>query len=921
MIITVSNTQQTSQAEQAPEKEILTKDMAKEILASDFSENFDEAAIEVIQRLYSKRNDKGNATETLTQILRRVSLAVAIARLKYKIKPFEIIKLTLEQAIDNDVVLKTAAKYYQAMGERKFFAHTPCNVNASPEISLCVLQYEAHGEILNWKTHKIWMLEENLRKKYENLPKSEKEKVKKWIHGLKHPNSNDTYGQQQQKLFYPNVIETNKHEFVMGYYASRIKTRGALATCSGTNPGDSLKEIEKAASEIMDATKDSIEMSINTSSLRPWQTLNSDGSTASGPDSFVEKIFYPAAESITQGVRENKALLELRDSDHPDITLFIAKKQASNKPSFPDIYETLKSDSPEEAEVTLMQKALDEFSKQSFKHLSQEQNYKTAIRAVRNFMEHAENNQWYPAFFNSAVWQGNIYDFTKVTSDNKYKPYSVNLEEFPEAEEQALSQGLQISKLEDDKLIQVKKDNGFCFYAPDILKRICTSMIDNGQPSIQFVDNIELSNTNSHIYELNAGGLPAQFGNDGIEYRGTCSIATLNANHEDLWDENGNYKWEELETLSILATEFMDNVTTVSHQSTPSQNSASRRERRNGCSLAGVKEFISQHGFEFGSEEANNLTTDLYNHLSNACLKESQKLAEERGTYEVWAGSSFAQKGIKVRNSSMISQESSDIMDKLCGYETKSTKEIIPNDYITYIASIQKGHGGHPECFNTFSNTCTIDSGFSWEDVWTSILLSYESGIQSIAFHPEKVQHAEEEETKGLEKFIPQSEEAANQETEEPPAHEVSEARSDERQPRIRPKRMYGFNEEVSTPKGPLHVHVYFDDKGPRQIFAHLTGGDSATATMTETMCRIATKALKWGCPAEDVANGFLSVDKKEIADFEASSIQNAIGKVLKEACQGQYQLSLFSNDPASHEAMQTTFYQRHEITFKEGEK
>jgi len=70
----------------------LTKEKAKEILAKDFGSNFPENVHDVVKKLYSKRNEKGEAVETITQTWRRVALAIAMARLKYAFKPYEIIQ-------------------------------------------------------------------------------------------------------------------------------------------------------------------------------------------------------------------------------------------------------------------------------------------------------------------------------------------------------------------------------------------------------------------------------------------------------------------------------------------------------------------------------------------------------------------------------------------------------------------------------------------------------------------------------------------------------------------------------------------------------------------------------------------------------------------------------------------------------------
>ncbi|OGI08107.1 MAG: hypothetical protein A3I68_00220 [Candidatus Melainabacteria bacterium RIFCSPLOWO2_02_FULL_35_15] len=1065
MTITVSNSLVSNQMENALEKQnIFSKEKAKEILSMDFNANFPDNVQEVVRKLYSRRSEKGEAIETISQTWRRVAMAVAIARLKYVMKPHELIKLTPELALENESVLKAAARYYQAMGERKMFANTPANINANPEVSLSVLQYEAHGEILGWNTYKIWMSENDLRQKYDRLPKAEKEKVKKWIFDIKGTNTNSNIYGQQQKLFYPNIIETNKHELAMGYYAARIKRRGGLAACGVTNAGDSLEDIEKAANEIMDATKGSMGMGINTSSLRPWQTPNSDGSTASGPDRFVEKLFCPAGQSIAQGGRRGGAFIELRDSDHPDVTLFIGKKQLPKEPNFPDVYDAMDLITPKidaneysdpseyesalsQRQLSVMQKSLDYFSKVSFEYYTKQQylkNYNVSVRAVRGFMAHVENKEWYPAYFTNSLWRGNLYDFTKPVLDSKgeqkvnplnkeplFELYSVSLEEFPLAESIAVKQNLQVLKSEDGKRIQVQRDGAFCFYAPDLFKRICIGMVNGGEPGIQFADHVETANANKHIYELHTcnpcgeQNLPAQTGKDGLEYRGICNLTTLHAAHKDFWDEHGNYQWEKMEEVAELATEFMDDVTTVSHFPILAQNSTARRERRNGGGFAGVAEFVARHELEFASKEANAFVTRLYDHLAKASIRASQRLAEERGVYEIWAGSTFAQKGLKVRNCCMINQQPTGTMAQLCGtswgpepfngivfsrkvrdawvsftspgFEEAMKKrntwpkteqevqelcdkirkngkrvtnlkevpedvqkifkintEIDPHAYITHLASIQKGVGGYPECFNALSNTCMIKGRLPWEYAWEATMRGYKLGVKSITFYPDgtrlsqpvEEQEKKSQEIKKLSKFVPHNLMALHvtplqkEESQTGTLNAASLLRSEQNKVRVRPKRLYGFNEEVMTPEGPVHVHIYFDENGPRQVFAHLMRGGGVASGMIEAICRMATKALKWGCPPEDVANGLLNIQGgQKIIGIESSSIPDAIGKILKEACNGQYQLSLFNEvlngnggnkdvtncasaleEKLQEEPMpvQTTLQRKHEIKFEE---
>lgn len=1108
------------------QEELLTKEEAKKILGTDYGHNFPENVHDLVKKLYSKRNEEGEPTESLTQVLRRVSVAVAIGRLKYVMQPYDIVRLTLDKAIENPFVLSAAAKYYKAMGERKMFANTPANINASPDISLSVLQYEAHGEIMNWSTHKIWMGEDFLRRKYQNLSKSEKEQVQKWISEVKGEVPQGAYSGGSKPAFSPNVIEKGKHEVAMGYYASKIKRKGGLAACGVTYAGDSIEGIEKAATEIMDATKGSMGMGINTSSIRPWQTPNSDGSTASGPDRFVEKLFCPAGQSIAQGGRRGGAFIELRDSDHPDITNFLSKKCIPEEPNFPDIYDIVdglipkvdkeefmenfleeaedeeedledsddsiqdsdeyedeeydeESDDQEEGdeeeyeddvemsdeeseedddeeyeddmdaeeafseavkdrELRVMQRALEEFSRASFNYYSKQtylKNYNISIRAVDGFMDNVEKRHWYTAMFEDKPWKGNLFDFTKPLLDadgnqkinplNKeplYELYSISLEEFPEAAQQAEEQGFQVLKSEDGKLLQVKKDGTYCFYAPDIFKRICLGMVRDGEPGIQFADLVEKGNSNNHMYKLNTcnpcgeQNLPAGIGKDGIEYRGICNLTTINAAHSQFWnEEDGSYSYTAMEEVAEVATEFMDDVTTVTHFPIMTQNSTCRRERRNGGGFAGIAEFVARQGLEFGSPESNKLVQELYNKFSSACIRASERLARHRGTYEIWEGSTYSKKGLKVRNCCMVNQQPTGTMAQLCGTSWgpepfngivfsrkvrdkwvkftapgfkeamekvgawpgdeedvkdllqkisangkkvtgldevpeeiqrafKINTEIDPYDYIDHLGAIQNGVSDHPECFNALSNTCVINGDVNWQYAWDAVMMGYKLGVKSITFYPDGTRlsqpvEATEEKVAELEKllkFVPQdhlpdieeeedeeeyeeedqedveaedlstseteaeTEATTELETEEDEEVEEEEAETEEEvsatpAPRVRPKRLFGFNEEILTPEGPVHVHVYFDEKGPRQIFANLLRGGGVMSGNIEAICRMATKALKWGCSPEDVANGLINIQGgQKIVGMESCSIPDAIGKVLLEACKCDYTSSAF---------------------------
>ena len=112
----------------------------------------------------------------------------------------------------------------------------------------------------------------------------------------------------------------------MGRIASELRGKGCLAACGVTYVQDSLEGIQEAARVEALAAKAAMGMGLNTSTLRPWSSIISNGAAASGPDRFYEKTIAKAVEAVAQGGRRGGALIELRNSDHPDILFFIDKK-------------------------------------------------------------------------------------------------------------------------------------------------------------------------------------------------------------------------------------------------------------------------------------------------------------------------------------------------------------------------------------------------------------------------------------------------------------------------------------------------------------------------------------------------------------------------------------------------------------------
>lgn len=766
----------------------------------DFSHLYWESTQETLVGLYAKRDPaSGQPIETVNEIIHRVAQANAIAELKYSLSPAEIVDITLEEALNHPRVQHWYRVFADNIGNQRFWANTPGNINADPPISLKVLKYWAHGTLAKLKEEDIWLRSEELR----------------------------------QAVLHQKTEGLSEHEVAMGQLAAELRGKGCLAACGVAYVIDSLEGIQEAAKIEAMAAKAAMGMGLNTSTLRPWSSVISNGAAASGPDRFYEKTIAKAVEAVAQGGRRGGALIELRNSDHPDILFFIDKKKLIPPPSLSRIFKELLSDARQKSgENTLeykrrvlaqAEKKYGELYAQYIERQNYLKNTNITVLAMPGFMQAVKEKRFYQCTFARQPWTGPVYDPRKPVVDEKtgqvkvnrltkepvYEEYSVDIQKYPEALEAARKLTNAVVEI-TDKYVRVRSH----FYAPDVFARIVEGMRDSGEPGVAFFDHVNAGNANDHAYDLDTCNpcgeqfLPAGPGKDGRVYMGNCNLSSLHAAHGDFWNPDGSYNFAAMRAVAKIQQRFMDNVSDISWYPIPAQNMTARLERRNGGGFAGIAEYLSRLGFEFGSPEALVATEELFRQYTKASVEASMELAKERGVYPLWEGSRFHKKGLRVRNGCMTNNAPTgtlaqamqtswgvdphngivfsrkvrsrfvdfvapgfrEMMEKHGAWPAteegqnalmqkiranhKSCRgiaevpaavqqafpirvEIEPEAYIRHLAAVHKGASDYPEAFNSVSNTCSIPLDMSHEAIHNAVLLGYELGVKDITFYPD----------------------------------------------------------------------------------------------------------------------------------------------------------------------------------------
>lgn len=787
----------------------------EEFSGLDFEDRYWQSTKDTLVGLYAKRDKAtGLPIETLSDIIRRVAEAIALAELKYDLAPKELVKLSLERALKNPKVVHWCKIFAENIGNQRFWANTPANINADPSVALKVLQYWAHGKLAGLSEDEIWLRSDEL--------------------AALHREDKTTF--------------LSEHEAEMAALAHSLHGKGCLAACGVAYAPDTLEGIQDAARVEALAAKAAMGMGINTSTLRPWSSLISNGAAASGPDRFYEKTIAKAVEAVAQGGRRGGALIELRNSDHPDILFFIEKKRLLPAPGLARVYRDLlrnESQRPQE-DATVFKKRLllqaeKRFGEMYARYLERQhylKNTNVTVLAMPGFMEAVEKKRFFPAKFDQRTWQGPLYDprrpvidqktnqikINRLTKELTYEEYTVDIATFPEAVE-AARQLTGIPSEIKDKHIRVPGH----FYAPDVFQRIVEGMRDSGEPGLAFFDQINAANANNHAYELNTCNpcgeqfLPAGPGHDGRFYMGNCNLSSLHAAHADFFNRDGSYNMVAMASVARTQQRFMDNVTDVSWYPIPAQNMTARLERRNGGGFAGIAEYLSRLGLEFGGKKALEATEELFKEYTKASFDASTTLAEERGVYPLWEGSRFQKKGQRVRNTCMLNnaptgtlaqalqtswgvdphngivfsrkvrsryldfvapgfaeamqkhnawpsseEGQTALMQKIrdnhksCRGLTEVPKEVQlafpirlevePEAYVRHLAAIHKGASQYPEVFNSVSNTCSIPIDLDEQAVHDAVLLAWKLGVKDVTFYPDGSRISQPVETIGKER-------------------------------------------------------------------------------------------------------------------------------------------------------------------------
>ena len=182
--------------------------------------------------------------------------------------------------------------------------------------------------------------------------------------------------------------------------------------------------------------------------------------------------------------------------------------------------------------------------------------------------------------------------------------------------------------------------------AQQIFDRIVKSAWKSGEPGMIFIDRINSSNPTPHIAQIEATN---PCGEQPLLPYEACNLGSINVARMIRCTENDDevyeMDWLKLEKTIEHAIRFLDDVIEVNRYPLEEISERVKGNRKVGLGLMGFADLLFKMKIPYDSEEALDFAQDLMSFVSSRAKRTSIELAEERGAFPNFKGSTYDTNG------------------------------------------------------------------------------------------------------------------------------------------------------------------------------------------------------------------------------------------------------------------------------------
>jgi ribonucleoside-diphosphate reductase alpha chain len=180
--------------------------------------------------------------------------------------------------------------------------------------------------------------------------------------------------------------------------------------------------------------------------------------------------------------------------------------------------------------------------------------------------------------------------------------------------------------------------------AGSIFSEIVESIWRNGEPGILFYDRINRDNFTPSLGDISAAN---PCGEEPLLPFESCNLGSINLS---LLIDEGKINWDYLREVAGKAVRFLDNEIDQNTYPIPEIETATKKTRKIGLGVMGFHDLLLNLGLPYDSLEAMELAEKLMEQISWATVRESRKLAAEKGSFPEHEDSSWE---LPMRNASL----------------------------------------------------------------------------------------------------------------------------------------------------------------------------------------------------------------------------------------------------------------------------
>jgi ribonucleoside-diphosphate reductase alpha chain len=417
-----------------------------------------------------------------------------------------------------------------------------------------------------------------------------------------------------------------------------------LSACFVDSPADDLEDIHQTANEAAMTFQSGGGMGYAFWQLRPYgDPVGSTGGIASGPITFM-RTYDQLCETIAQGGTRRGAQMGVMRVSHPDVIEFI---HAKNKDV--SLAHTLRLNDPDDYTYTSFAEALEEArglidgEGRVPKHLRNAveghlSNFNISVGVTDGFMEALYENEEF-TFTNPRTGEPHV-----ATAETKEMYARYDLGEYVEpGEELSLPAEL-------------------------IWDRIVQGAHENGEPGVIYLERVNKEHSfdvDEHPDHRILATNPC--GEQPLEEYEACNLGHINLSTIAAFDtpdwrvwsaehaeEYGSQEaavetyleeaidFEEFNRRIELGTRFLEDVVTMSDFPVKQIEEKVRELRKIGLGVMGLAQLYIQLGVRYGSDVGNEVARQLMTHINHRSKQTSHELALERGSFDDWEDSKYA---------------------------------------------------------------------------------------------------------------------------------------------------------------------------------------------------------------------------------------------------------------------------------------